>query len=194
MWKTIPGTNDSYSANDEAGQIKSNDRFGPDGRKLKGKILKPFIQNSGYCVVDLRINNHTEKHLVHRLMAKTFLGDYSEMLEINHINCDKQDNRLCNLECVTRKENLRHAREHGLIKASESQLEQRDKIKYISREMNSKPIDMLSLSGIFEEHFEALKDAQRKYGFDVSAIRRAANGEQETSYGHLWKWADKETA
>ena len=38
MWKTIPGTNDSYSANDETGQIKSNDRLGPDGRKLKGAI------------------------------------------------------------------------------------------------------------------------------------------------------------
>lgn len=37
MWKVIPDTNENYSANDETGQIKSNDRLGPDGRKLKGK-------------------------------------------------------------------------------------------------------------------------------------------------------------
>lgn len=194
MWKVIPDTNENYSANDETSQIKSNDRLGPDGRKLKGKILRPFIQNSGYCVVDLRINNHTEKHLVHRLMAKTFLDDYCEDLDINHIDCNKQNNRLYNLECITRKENLKHAREHGLIKMSESQREQRDKIKDISRELNSKPIDMLSLKGVFEEHFDAASDAKRKYGFDISAIGRVANGRQLTSYGHLWKWADKETA
>ena len=56
MWKIIPNTNNCYSANDETGEIKSNDRRGLDGRKLKGKILKPFMQNSGYLVVDLMIN------------------------------------------------------------------------------------------------------------------------------------------
>lgn len=194
MWKVIPDTNGGYSANDETGQIRSNDRRGPDGRKLKGKILKSFVQNSGYCVVDLRINNHTEKHLVHRLVAKAYLDDYAEELDINHINCNKQDNRSCNLECVTRKENLKHAREHGLIRTTEAQLMIRDNIKNIGRAMCSKPIDMLSLKGIFEEHFDAAADAKRKYGFDVSAIGRVANGKQMTSYGHRWKWADKETA
>ncbi|WP_295644745.1 NUMOD4 domain-containing protein [uncultured Holdemanella sp.] len=63
MWKVIPGTNEKYSANDETGEIKSNDRYGTDGRKLIGTILKPFVINSGYqdmksCIQELMVRQN----------------------------------------------------------------------------------------------------------------------------------------
>ena len=190
MWKIIPNTNNNYSANSITGEIKSNDRFGTDGRKLKGKILKPCMQNSGYMVVDLMVEGKKYKKLVHRLIAETFLDTYSDDLDVNHIDCNKTNNKLNNLECVTRKENLIHARKNGLIKTSQKQREVRNKIANISRKFHAKSIAMYDLENNFLEEFEAIVDVQRKYGFDPSAIRRCADGNQKTSYGYCWKWID----
>lgn len=190
MWKIIPNTNNCYSANDETGEIKSNDRRGLDGRKLKGKILKPFMQNSGYLVVDLMINGKKIKKLVHRLVAKTFISNYSEDLDVNHIDCNKTNNSLSNLECITRAENLKHAKLHGLIIPSEKQLHQRRVIGRIGRETGAKAIAMFDKNGKLLETFEALADAKHKYGYDKSAISRAARGMQKTAYGYFWKWVE----
>lgn len=171
MWKIIPNTNNCYSANDETGEIKSNDRRGLDERKLKGKILKPFMQNSGYLVVDLMINGKKIKKLVHRLVAKTFISK-------------------SNLECITRAENLKYAKLHGLIIPSEKQLHQRRVIGRIGRETGAKAIAMFDKNGKLLETFEALADAKHKYGYDKSAISRAARGMQKTAYGYFWKWVE----
>lgn len=106
MWKEIPNTQGAYSANSATGEIRSNSRTGQDGRNLKEKVLRPWLINSGYLVVAFRINNQKENHLVHRLMAKTFLEDYSDELDVNHKNLNRYDNSLSNLEMVTRKENI----------------------------------------------------------------------------------------
>lgn len=191
MWKIIPNTNNGYSANRCTGQIKSNDRFSIDGRKLKGKILKPFKNNSGYLVVDLCIYGKRKKCLVHRLIAQTFLNNYSNKLDVNHKDGNKLNNSLINLECITRKENIIHAIKNGLIIESIKQKINRKNIKFISKKLLSKPIDMYDLRGNFEEHFNSLADAYRKYKYNESAIRRCANGQQKTSYNHIWKWANK---
>lgn len=190
MWKIIPNTKNNYSANDKTREIKSNDRLGTDGRKLKGKTLKPCMQNSGYLIVDLMVDGQKKKKLVHRLIAETFIENYSEDLDVNHIDCDKTNNVLSNLECITRAENLEHARAHGLVIASDKQIYQRSIIKDISRKLQSKAISMFDSQGRLIETFEAMADVKRKYGFDTSSISRAARGLQNTSYGYYWKWVE----
>lgn len=190
MWKVIPNTKGNYSANDETGEIKGNDRFGTDGRKIKGKVLKPYMQNSGYLVVDLMVDGQKIKKLVHRLIAETFIDNYSEELDVNHIDCNKTNNVASNLEYITRAENLEHARLHGLIIPSEKQIHQRAIIKDISRALREKVVAMFDKKGRLLETFDALSDANRKYGFDISAISRAARGLQNTSYGYCWRWVE----
>ena len=190
MWKNIPSTKNNYSANDKTGEIKSNNRLGTDGRKIKGKILKPCMQNSGYLIVDVYVDGQKTKKLVHRLIAEAFIDNYDESLDVNHIDCNKTNNMAINLECVTRSENLEHARKHGLIVPSKKQIHQRATIKDISRAMNSKAIQMLDLNGKTVETFAAASDAERKYGFHRAAICRVANGKQKTSYGYYWKWVE----
>ncbi len=61
------------------------------------------INNSGYLLVGIEGKVHT----IHSLVAEAFLGPRPKGYDIDHISGDKTDNRLCNLEYVTHKENIR---------------------------------------------------------------------------------------
>lgn len=108
MWKNIEWTNGFYSVN-EFGEVKSNPRIASDGRKLAGKPLKPWLQNGGYVVVTFCFNGKKEHHLVHRLVLETFNPvDNMDKLDVNHIDLNKQNNNLNNLEWCTRSQNIQH--------------------------------------------------------------------------------------
>ena len=184
MWTEIPGFNGDYSIN-KNGQVKSNNIVAIDGRKIKERILKPFIQNNGYYVVDLRINNKTKKYLVHRLMAMTFLTDYDKILDVNHKDGNKLNNSIYNLEMTTRSENIKHAHQIGLRTFS---LKERKDIGNRFKNILSKPIVQLSLDGDFINFYESASEASRLLDYDVSAICRCANKKQKTSYGFKWEW------
>lgn len=190
MWKEIPWTKGAYSASDE-GYIKSNDRLGVDGRRLKGIILKPWIGNHGYLTVNLLVDGVSYRCLVHRLVAEVFLGEALNNMEIDHKDGNKLNNAVINLEWVTRKENLRRAKNLGLIVMSERQKELREQISVISREKNKKAISQFSLEGKLIKTYEAVLDACRENGYEPSALSRAASGKQKTSYGYLWRWCEE---
>ena len=79
--------------------------------KKTGRILKPQLNRSnGYQ----RVNMHGKHKYIHRLVADTFFeGDHGN-LDVNHIDGNKQNNWLSNLEWCTRKENIQHAFINGL--------------------------------------------------------------------------------
>lgn len=83
-----------------------------------GHILSPVKGSHGYPAVMLsRPELRDQKVLVHRLMAEAFIGPLGEAhkgLEVNHKNGVKDDNRIENLECVTHRENCKHAYASGL--------------------------------------------------------------------------------
>ena len=87
--------------------------------RVKGK-RKPFLKPSdsnGYYVVS--INGKQKK--VHRLVVETFISEISKGYCVNHIDGDKKNNFLENLEIVTFKENTIHAYKNGLAKGSQGQ-------------------------------------------------------------------------
>ena len=78
---------------------------------------KPSLDYKGYQrirLIDGSERGATKK--IHRLVAQAFLSDYSESLQVNHKNCVKSDNRLCNLEMVTQSQNTQHAWDNGRMK------------------------------------------------------------------------------
>lgn len=101
-WKPIPGFEKFYEAS-TYGQI----------RNIRGKIMKTYKINSGYLCLKFVINNERTAHLVHRLIALTFLGTFDTRPEVNHINENKEDNSLLNLDWVTRSENKQHSMATG---------------------------------------------------------------------------------
>lgn len=75
------------------------------------KVLKPMSHSNGYQYVDLSNGAHNQR-AVHRLVLQTFFGESS--LPSDHLNGNKADNRLVNLEYVTVSENRRRAQKLGL--------------------------------------------------------------------------------
>ena len=107
-WKPVVGYEGYYEVSDQ-GDVRRVK--GGKGARL-GQCLKPKTSRNGYQEVNLcRSPKEHKMHLVHRLVAEAFLGE-SE-LHVNHKNLDKADNRLSNLEWVTRSENMQHAIENG---------------------------------------------------------------------------------
>lgn len=117
VWKSVDGYNDWYEVSN-LGRVRSIDRYVTysDGRVqfYHGQYLKSSIQLSGYCTVGLRTRSSRKTVSVHRLAAKAFIPNPENKREVNHMNGDKADNRVENLEWVTTKENQRHARLCGL--------------------------------------------------------------------------------
>lgn len=107
VWRSVPMTEGYYEAS-TYGRIR---RAIPSRGAKPGRIMAQRANNSGYLLVMLWIKNKATCRLAHRLVADAFLGPLSDQIEVNHIDCCKTNNRIENLELVTRSENLHHASE-----------------------------------------------------------------------------------
>lgn len=96
IWKPIPNYEGLYEAS-SLGRIRSVYRY--------NRILKPMISNSGYARVDLFKNKNRKQFSVHRLIAMTFISNPEGKKAVNHIDENKLNNCIDNLEWVTHKEN-----------------------------------------------------------------------------------------
>lgn len=81
---------------------------------LNWKLIKQTPNNSGYLYVNIfsDLENRRRTYSVHRLVMETFCNldlNLKEILEVNHIDGNKNNNNLTNLEWVTRKENTNHS-------------------------------------------------------------------------------------
>lgn len=93
-----------------------------------GRILKPYVGKVGYLVVGLKDGTQRKTAYIHRLVAEAFLGPCRDGMQVNHINGDKTDARLANLEYVTASDNLRHAYATGLNRGAAGEMSGRAKV------------------------------------------------------------------
>lgn len=77
-------------------------------------IKKPWLGKVGYYYIDLYANNKSTKVAVHRLLAQEFISNPENKRTVNHIDGNKLNNKLDNLEWATQSENNQHAYDTGL--------------------------------------------------------------------------------
>ena len=112
MWKTIKLFPD-YEASTE-GTIRSKERvrdFGRQKRIIVSQEIKPFLHSGGYLCVKLAKDRKKTNKYVHRLVAETHIKNPKRAKEVNHIDGDRTNNNVSNLEWVSRKQNILHADE-----------------------------------------------------------------------------------
>lgn len=111
-WKKIDGYDGGYEISN-LGRVKSMWRF----RSLHGKIVKVSKEHmmtlsdngNGYLIVSLKNNNARKNYYVHRLVATYFLKEIDGKNVVNHIDYNKKNNNVLNLEWCTQLENTRHS-------------------------------------------------------------------------------------
>lgn len=110
IWKSIKNWEGFYEVSSR-GKVRSLDRvlYGGGTKYIKkGRLLKLHPCSNGYLSVSLYNLPKQECKLVHRLVAEAFIPNPDKKKEVNHKNGDKTDNRVDNLEWVSRSENLVH--------------------------------------------------------------------------------------
>lgn len=112
----------------KSGQVKSCTRRVPSrygsSRLLGSKVLRPFKTNHGYFAIQIRREGKRQNVLVHRMLAEAFIANPHGKPHVNHIDGDKSNNSLSNLEWVTHAENMKHASRMGLMRSSSGPGEQ----------------------------------------------------------------------
>ena len=189
MWKEIPGTDGLYFANEE-GQIKSAPRM----RKLNtrgrissylrsGRILKQAINSNGYPCVTIKYLDGSQKVVpTHRLVAMTFIPNPDNKPQINHIDGNKRNNNLHNLEWCSPSENLKHAFRLGLNKGYAPW-----RGKYGKEHFASIPVIMCDLNGNEICEFESMSLAAAAIGKSSGHISQCIHGKRSVAYGYTWK-------
>jgi len=151
IWKVIEG-HLNYSVN-VYGQVKNN---------LKGNLINSRIKN-GYPYIGLSCGRTKKWFFIHRLVAIAFIPNPENKPQVNHIDGNRQNHSIENLEWCTRLENIRHAIATGL-----------SDYKGIS----AKAILQYDLKGNLIKEFRSGREAGRELG--IVGISKVAKGDKYT--------------
>lgn len=118
-WRDVVEWEGIYQVSD-AGEVRSFSRtvYRKDGKSqtFRGKAMRPTLNSKGYYSVRLSSPDRRRVVPIHRLVALAFIPNPRLVREVNHIDANKRNNRVSNLEWVDSAENKRHAWRMGLRK------------------------------------------------------------------------------
>lgn len=154
-WKEIPEYRGYYEASDK-GRIKST---------RNNKILAQTVQNNGYMMVSLSVGGVHKMRTVHRLIAGAFLENPNNYRDVNHIDGNKTNNNLQNLEWVTHSENIKHA------------------YSVAGHPRRTAAVVCIDTG----KEYESIKQAAEITGINKASISHAICGISKTAGGFRWK-------
>ncbi len=160
VWKDIEGYEGLY-------QVSS---FGRVKKVTTGRILKGGKHAKGYLLVGLYKNNIRSSKTIHRLVAEAFIPNPENKPEVNHIDENKTNNSLDNLEWMTTKENTNHGTRNKRM---------------------SIPIIATNLKTGEVEDFYGSNECARQLGLQASHITDVLKGRRKQTGGFTFKYLNK---
>ena len=115
IWRPIKDYEGLYEISN-TGKVKSLKKTRLNNTSIEEHIMKPSINHNGYLRVELSNNGKRKSYLIHRLVANAYIPNSNIKLQINHIDGNKQNNNLNNLEWCTPQDNVIHSWKYGLCK------------------------------------------------------------------------------
>ena len=117
VWKDVIGYERCYQIS-SLGRLKRKEKKIVNKgniHTLRERIINPYRDKKGYLVYRLKCDNgKIKRYFAHRLVAIHFISNPENKPEVNHIDGNKENNCVNNLEWVTTRENINHAVENSL--------------------------------------------------------------------------------
>lgn len=161
-------------------------------------FLSPKRTKTGYLRVSLCENGYREECLIHRLVAVAFIDNPENKPTVNHINENKMDNRVDNLEWATYLEQNIHGTRIARAVAHTDWAERSQKIDYSviaskhdylhMNESQKTPVSQYSLEGVFMRNFSGISEAARTLGISAGGICSCVKGVRKTCGGFKWAY------
>ena len=169
IWKDIVGYEGKYKVSNN-GNIKatSYNRMGKE-RILSGRIT------GGYSRIALYNNGKVANKYVHRLVAEHFIQNPNNYKEVNHIDGNKLNNHVDNLEWVSAKQNSTHAVMTKLRILPTYKVIQRNKNRLVIQEWNS------------------ISEICNQYGYESSMIYKCCENKLDSAYGYRWEYSTRDS-
>ena len=165
-WKKIPNYDIYFVSN--KGRVKSV-------RNGKETYIFQSKNDRGYLYVSLYKNNIRKNYRVHRLVAEAFLPNQNHFLEVNHIDENKANNNVENLEWCTHKYNSSYGTRTSRIIPK-------------TIEKTRTPVDQYDLDGNLIKEWYSMNEASRTLNLIQQNISKCCHGKRNTVGGFKWKF------
>lgn len=152
------------------------------------EFISLINHSEGYKCVALSHSGVTKRFFVHRLVAEAFIPNPNNLPQVNHIDGNKQNNCVSNLEWCTAKENIHHAMNTGLIpiaKGSKSKSRNKSWVK-----KNAKPVYQFAMDGKLIKKWRCALDASSSLGIPNNKIYMCCNNQISYTNGFLFSYTD----
>ena len=152
---------------------------------IKNKMLKGILHSNGYLYVTI----NKKQYSIHRLVAKTFIPNPENKPQINHIDGDKTNNCIDNLEWCNAKENRVHALKNNLAKINTQKQLENAKINVRKAiEHNKITIYQYDKNMNLINKYNSIKEASNITNCNQTHISLCAKGKQKTCGEYIWKY------
>ena len=155
----------------------------------KLKELKPRINRDGYLDVPLYKNGKQYRKFIHQLVAQAFISNPYNKPEVNHIDEDKTNNHVSNLEWMTHMENLNHGSRNERAGKAISKTNGDGRRKGLNNP-RARAVVGFKIDGCGIKYYKYIKECE-KDGFIQSAIVQCCKGKIKSHKNYKWFYADE---